>query len=219
MNGETLHTILPDIGYSIWGIYLLTIPHYLNRLICNMMQQNLNINKQNVFFNTIGLLVAGLLTMAIFNFATCKYSFKDTSPIPQEIKSFRVNFLENKARYVNTQLSPQLTEKLKDKIRGNTRLRQVNEDSAHYDISGYVSDYTVSTSGISGNNASSNRLSVSFHLVFKNNLDLSKNFESDITTNYDFSASQNLSQAESTLTPDIIKNTVDGIFNKIFSNW
>lgn len=33
MNGEILQTILPGIGYSIWGIYLLTIPHYLNRLI------------------------------------------------------------------------------------------------------------------------------------------------------------------------------------------
>ena len=178
-----------------------------------------NNDKQNSFFNSVGLLATALFMMAIFNFATCKYSFKDTSPIPAEIKSFRVNFLENKARYVNTQLSPQLTEKLKDKIRGNTRLRQVNEDSAHYDISGYISDYTVSTSGISGTNASSNRLSVSFHLIFKNNLDLSKNFETDISTNYDFSASQNLSQAESTLTPDIIKNTVDAIINKIFSNW
>lgn len=176
-------------------------------------------NNKNNFLNSIVLMAAGLLMMSIFNFATCKYSFKDTSPIPAEIKSFRVNFLENKARYVNTQLSPQLTEKLKDKIRGNTRLRQVNEDSAHYDISGYISDYTVSTSGISGTNASSNRLSVSFHLIFKNNLDLTKNFEADISTNYDFNASQNLSQAESTLTPDIIKNTVDGVFNKIFSNW
>ncbi len=183
------------------------------------MQHTFLNNKQNDFFNSVGLLAAGLFMMAIFNFATCKYSFKDTSPIPAEIKTFRVNFLENKARYVNTQLSPQLTEKLKDKIRGNTRLRQVNEDSAHYDISGYVSDYSVSTSGISGNNASSNRLSVSFHLIFKNNLDLSKNFETDISTNYDFNASQNLAQAETILTPDIIKNTIDGIFNKIFSNW
>jgi hypothetical protein len=184
-----------------------------------MINKELNQGTGNNIFTSIGLLVTGMVIIAVFNFATCKYSFKDTSPIPPEIKSFRVNFLENKARYVNTQLSPQLTEKLKDKIRGNTRLRQVNEDSAHYDISGYVSDYTVSTSGISGNNASSNRLSVTFHLIFKNNLDLSKNFETDISTNYDFSASQNLSQAESTLTPDIIKNTVDGIFNKIFSNW
>lgn len=183
------------------------------------MQHTFFNNRHNIFFNNVGLLATGLFLMAIFSFATCKYSFKDTSPIPSEIKTFRVSYLENKARYVNTQLSPQLTEKLKDKIRGNTRLRQVNEDSAHYDIGGYVSDYTVSTSGISGTTASSNRLSVSFHLIFKNNLDISKNFESDITTNYDFNASQNLSQAESSLTPDIIKNTIDGIFNKIFSNW
>lgn len=183
------------------------------------MQLPLKSYKKNRFINSTGLLMLGLFLMAIFNFATCKYSFKDTSPIPAEIKSFRVNYLENKARYVNTQLSPQLTEKLKDKIRSNTRLRQVNEDSAHYDISGYVSDYTVSTSGISANNASTNRLSVSFHLIFKNNLDLTKNFETDISTNYDFAATQSLQQAEATLTPDIIKNTVDGIFNKIFSNW
>jgi hypothetical protein len=175
--------------------------------------------KQSNWFSRPGLIIACFFMVTVFSFNTCKYSFKDTSPIPPEIKTFRVNYLENKARYINTQLSPQLTEKLKDKIRSNTRLRQVNEDSAHYDISGYVSDYSVSTSGISGTTASSNRLSVTFHLIFKNNLDLSKNFEADISTNYDFSASQNLPQAESTLTPDIIKNTIDGIFNKIFSNW
>lgn len=183
------------------------------------MQLPLKKYKKSRFINSVGLLMLGLFLITIFNYATCKYSFKDTSPIPAEIKTFRVNYLENKARYVNTQLSPQLTEKLKDKIRGNTRLRQVNEDSAHYDVSGYISDYTVSTSGISANNASTNRLSVTFHLTFKNNLDLTKNFETDISTNYDFAATQSLQQAEATLTPDIIKNTVDGIFNKIFSNW
>ncbi len=186
------------------------------------MTQSYFFNKKNRltgWINAIRLLAACFLTVTVFSFNTCKYSFKDTSPIPAEIKTFRVNQLGNQARYVNTQLGPQLTEALKNKIRGNTRLRQVNEDSAHYDISGYVSDYSVSTSGISGTTASSNRLSVTFHLVFKNNLDLSKNFEADISTNYDFAASQNLPQAESTLTPDIIKNTVDGIFNKIFSNW
>ncbi len=191
-------------------------------LICGMANNTFNKggnNKKLVFPNSIFLLMAGILVISVFNFATCKYSFKDTSPIPPEIKSFRVNYLENKARYVNTQLSPQLTEGLKNKIRGNTRLRQVNEDSAHYDISGYVSDYTVSTSGIAGANASTNRLSVSFHLIFKNNLDLSKNFETDVTTNYDFKATLTLQNAEAQLTPQIIKDTVDAIFNKIFSNW
>ncbi len=53
--------------------------------------------------------------------ATCKYSFNDVS-IPVEVKTFRVNYLENKARYINPQLSPQLTERLKQKIIGTTRL-------------------------------------------------------------------------------------------------
>src|SRR4051794_30924974 len=88
-------------------------------------------------FRPLFLLAICLLLMAVFNFATCKYSFKDTSPIPPEVKTFRVNYFENKARYVNPQLSPQLTEAMKQKVIGNTRLRQTNDDNAHYDISGY----------------------------------------------------------------------------------
>ncbi len=164
-------------------------------------------------------LIGGIVLMFIFCFATCKYSLKDTSPIPEEIKTFRVNYLENRARYINPQLSPQITERVKQKIIGNTRLRQTNDDNAHYDISGYVSDYTVTTTGISGNTPSNNRLSVSFHLIFKNNLDEKKSFETDLSNTFDFSANKSLSEAESGLNEDIIKNIVDAIFNKIFSNW
>lgn len=165
------------------------------------------------------LLATGYLLLAVFSFATCKYGFKDTSPIPPEVKTFRVNYLENKAQYVNQQLSPQLTEKLKQKIINTTRLRQTNDNEAHYDISGYVSQYFTSTTGISDNNASVNRLTVGFHLVFKNTLDDSKSFESDLSRNFDFPASQSLSQAETALNAEITKNIVDEIFNKIFSNW
>jgi hypothetical protein len=152
-------------------------------------------------------------------FATCKYSTKDTAPIPAEIKTFRVNYFENKARYVNPQITPAVTEKLKQKIIGQTRLRQTNNDDADYDISGYLSDYSETTSGISGQNASSNRLNVSFHLIFKNALDSKKDFETDVTSNYDFSAQLTLPQAEPNLSYNIVKNNTDAIFNKIFSNW
>jgi len=169
--------------------------------------------------NSLLLYLTCILLLSIFNFATCKYSFKDTSPIPQEVKTFRVNYLENKAQYVNTQLSPQLTEKLKQKIINTTRLRQTNDNDAHYDISGYVSQYYTSTVGITSNNASGNRLTVGFHLVFKNTQDEKKNFEADLTRTFDFPATQSLSQAESALNNDIVRNLVDEIFNKIFSNW
>lgn len=169
--------------------------------------------------NPYKLYLACILLLTIFSFATCKYSFKDTSPIPQEIKTFRVNYLENKAQYVNTQLSPQLTEKLKQKIINTTRLRQTNDDDAHYDISGFVSQYFTSTVSIAGNNASGNRLTVGFHLVFRCTLDEKKNFETDLLSTFDFPATQSLTEAEASLNSDIVKNTVDAIFNKIFSNW
>lgn len=167
----------------------------------------------------IKLLVACSLLLFTFSFATCKYSAKDTSPIPAEVKTFRVNYFENKARYVNPQLTPQLTEKVRQRIIGQTRLRQTNSDDAHYDISGYLNDYSVTTTGVANQNATTNRLNVSFHLVFKNTLDQKKDFETDITNNYDFDAQLNLQQAEAKLGNVIIKNIVDGIFSKIFSNW
>jgi hypothetical protein len=157
----------------------------------------------------------------IFTFATCKYSFKDTSPIPANITTFRVNLFENKARYVNPAIAPELTEKFRQKIISQTRLRETKNDDANYDISGYLSDYSVTTSGVQNQQASSNRLNVSFHLIFKNTVDPdpAKSFETDITSNYDFPATQTLQQAESNLIDKIIKTVTDAIFNKIFSNW
>lgn len=172
-----------------------------------------------MLFRNIRLIITCFLLLFTFSFATCKYSTKDTSPIPPDVKTFRVNYLENKARYVNPQLTPTLTERLRQRIIGRTRLRQISGDEAHYDISGYISDYSVITTGVTNQAASTNRLNVSFHLVFKNTLDQKKDFEADITNNYDFAATKSLQEAESQLTNDIIKNLIDGIFNRIFSNW
>ena len=164
-------------------------------------------------------LVLGLMLIFIFNFATCKYGFKDTSPIPIEVKTFRVNYFENRADYKNPQLSPQVTEKLKQKIISTTRLRQTNNEDAHYDISGYVSGYYTSTTGITGNTTSLNRLTATFHLIFKNSLDEKKNFEADVNYSVDFDANLSLSQVEQSKGDEISKNLTDAIFNKIFSNW
>ena len=49
------------------------------------------------------------------------YSFKDAI-IPDNIKTVKIGFIENKARYVNPQLAPLLTDKLQQKIIGQTKL-------------------------------------------------------------------------------------------------
>ncbi len=166
-----------------------------------------------------GRIIIALLLIATCNFATCKYGFKDIGGLPIEVKTFRVNYFENKAEYKNPQLSPQVTEKLKQKIISTTRLRQTNDDDAHYDINGFVSAYYTSTTGISGTNTSLNRLTATFHLIFKNTLDETKNFEADVTYSVDFDANLSLTQVEQQKGDEISKNLTDAIFNKIFSNW
>jgi hypothetical protein len=159
-----------------------------------------------------------LVVLAILSIqGTCRYSLKDVS-IPPEIKTVRVFFIENKARCINPQLSPKLSDKLRQKIINQTRLSQTNND-ADYEISGYISDYSVNTSGISQQQVASNNLNVTVHIIFKNKQDEKKNFEADITRNFPFSASKSLTQAEAELNEQMVNNLTDEIFNRIFSNW
>ena len=155
----------------------------------------------------------------VFFLSSCGlYSFRDVS-IPPDVKTVRVNYIENKARYVNPQLSPQLTDKLRQKINNQTRLTIVQAEDAHYDIGGYVSEYSVTTSGISNQQAATNRLTVTVTLVFKNRLNPEKNFEARVSRNFDFSASRSLNEAEAELGETIVRNMTDEIFTRIFSDW
>ncbi len=166
------------------------------------------------------------MTIAVLGLASCKiYSFKDVS-IPAEVKSIHIAYIENRARLVNPQLAPQLNSALRTKINNQaSRLSIIESSEADYDVSGWVSDYNYTTSGISNQQASSNRLSVTVHLVFKNHLDPTgkkvapADFEADVTRNFDFSASTSITDAEQQLLPTIVSNMTDEIFNKIFSNW
>lgn len=150
------------------------------------------------------------------------YKFNDVS-IPATIKTVRVNFIENRAPYVNPQLSPSLTDRLKQKIVNQTRLTQTNSDNANYDIHGYISDYSVSTTGITSANGQSqtsiNRLSVTVHITVNDQVNNKTLPEIVVTRQFDFPANQSLQTAEAQLLDEMIRNLTDEIFNHIFSNW
>ncbi len=158
-----------------------------------------------------------LLIVLMLLFSGC-YSFRDVS-IPPEVKTVRIQYFENKARLFNPVLSPLLTDKLRQKVISQTRLTQVQGEDADYDIAGTITDCSVSTTGISNQQAASNRLNITVQIEFKNRLDESKNFEASVTRNFDFSASLTLDQAQLQLQDEIIRNLSDEIFNRIFSNW
>ena len=178
-------------------------------------------NKGNFFDRYIRQSIF-LLVIFLFTNACGVYSFKDVS-IPPEVKSIHIGFIENRARYIDPQLSPQLTDKLKQKISSQTKLTQIQTEDADYNVSAYVSAYDITTAGVSNQAASINRLTVSVHLALKNRLNEQKlgtpDFETDISRNFDFPASQSFTDAQVSLLPQIIQQLTDDMFNRLFSNW
>ena len=173
---------------------------------------------KHVLYTSYFLFVTGALFLISTGNSSCSvYKFRDIS-IPDSIKTVKVNFIENRAPYVNPQLSPRLTDKLKQKIVSQTRLSQTNNDNADWDIKGYISNYSSSTSGISQQQVATNRLTVSVHITL-NDQKANKSQEYDVSRNFEYSASKSLSQAEADLADEILRGLTDDIFNRIFSNW
>jgi hypothetical protein len=165
-----------------------------------------------------------ILVVLLFFFATtfnssCSFSyrFNDIS-FPDSIKTVKVNFIENKATYVNPQLSPRLTDKLRQKLVSQTKLSQTNNDNADWVISGTITNYSFSTSGISQGREASNRLAVGVHIIL-NDQKANKTTEYDVSRNFEFPASKSIPQAEADLTDEIIRGLTDDIFNRMFSTW
>lgn len=167
-----------------------------------------------------GSLLFVLTFTILFGIAGCRiYRFKDVN-IDPDIKTVKVNYIINKARYQNPQLSPQLSDKLRQKINNQTRLTQVQGDEANLEISGVITSYDPTlTSGISNQQAATNRLNISVSITIKNRLDDKKSREETVTRNFDYAATLSLDQAEAQLNSTIIQNLTDEIFNRIFSNW
>lgn len=160
----------------------------------------------------------------LFACISCKvnYGFTEHGTLDPNIKTVRVNFIENRAPYVNPQLSPNLTDRLTQKVTRQTRLRQTTSDNADLDIHATITDYSVLTTGVSSVNGQSqtsiNRLTITVHVSIVNQLKNTTK-EVDVSHSFDFPANQTLQTAEANLLDEMVRNLSDEIFNRIFSDW
>lgn len=175
--------------------------------------------KDSRLFGTLTIL---LIAVSLALTSCGIYSFNERSQIDPNAKTVRVQLFENRAQYVNPQLTPQLTEKLRSKVINQTRLAQTNNDNADYDIQGTITEYSVSTTGVTNTNgrqqSSLNRLTVAANVKVFNQIS-NKTEEFNVSRSFDFGANQSLQSAEATLLDEIIRNLTDEIFNQIFSKW
>ncbi|MCX6318296.1 MAG: LPS assembly lipoprotein LptE [Bacteroidetes bacterium] len=172
--------------------------------------------KYKITLYLLPLAIAGLL---LFTQSSCGiYKFNETGSIPDSIKTVKVNFIENRAQYINPQLSPRLTDKLRQKIVGQTKLTQTNNDNADWLISGYVQEYSFMTSAISGQQGANSRLTVAIHITLEDRKE-GKTTEHDVSRSFEFKGNKTFQQAESELADEMVRTMTDDIFNKLFSNW
>lgn len=167
-----------------------------------------------------GLYYISSFILIVIVFAACKvtYKFNDAS-IDPKVKTIKLGFIDNKASYVNPQLSPKLNDKLQQKITNQTKLTRVTSDDAHYVISGSIVTYNgTQTVGVSNRQASTNRLTVTIRIKFRKTLD-NTDEEFDVSRSFDYSANLSFNTAEAQLLDEVVRNMVDEIFNRLFSNW
>lgn len=157
-----------------------------------------------------------------FPFSSCGiYGFSEKGQITDSARTVKVTTFENKAPYVNPQVSPAMSDRLRQKIVSQTKLTNTNNENADYNITGYIADYSVATTGVTSSNgqqqSSLNRLTVRVHISLSKFGNQPEEF--DVSRSFDFAATQSLQAAESSLLDEMVRNLTDEIFNHIFSNW
>ncbi|SKB85610.1 Lipopolysaccharide-assembly [Parapedobacter luteus] len=174
--------------------------------------------------NTTG---AKLRHRALFLFAATliqacgvKYGFTGGS-IPEGTKTYTVEFFENTAPIVNPTLSLSFTEALKERIRNQSSLSQVDNDGDAI-FEGRITGYSIAPAAVEAgtDRAALNRLSITVNVKYTNNKKPEDNFEQAFTRFKDFSsAGGSIPAQEEALIRDINQMLTEDIFNRAFANW
>ena len=151
----------------------------------------------------------------------CCYSFKGIS-IDPEVKTFFIQTFITEATNAPPTLGLDFTEKLKDKIRLESRLNLKNTDS-DVEFTGKVTDYrVVPVAPKPGETVAFNRLEVGISVQFINHRNEKKSWPSARSFRH-FAEFENtadlLSVQDKLLTELIYPQILEDVFNAAFNDW
>jgi hypothetical protein len=155
----------------------------------------------------------------LISLTACRVSYTFTGgSVDPNIKTISIHNLKNNASLVIPSLSQQLTDAMRDKFTGQTKLSLVNS-GGDLDISGEITSYTTTPIAIQVNEtASQNRLTITINIRFVNKIDGKQDFESGFSRYVDYPSTQALSDMDG-IVKQIIEYLVDDVFNKSVVNW
>jgi hypothetical protein len=177
----------------------------------------LNRNNNIYYINRIFIL---LIISGIVLISGCKisYSFSGASISP-EVKTFSVQYFQNRASLVQPGLSQMITNTLIDKCKAQTGLvYTTNIGDANFE--GEITDYNTKPYTVAADaRAASNRFTITVKVKFTNVIDPDLSFDQTFSRYEDYDSNLDLSAVESGLSDKIIEAIVEDIFNQAFVNW
>lgn len=162
----------------------------------------------------------GLALVAALALAACTISITMSgASIPENLNTFSVQYINNRAPLVNPDLSTTLTEGLKDRIQNESRLGLVN-DGGDVDFSGDITSYSTKPMAVQADAVSAQtRLTVAVKIRCRNSKDPSKDWEQSFSAYQDYDSENNLADVEADLVSLIVEELTENIFNKAFADW
>ncbi|MEA2105424.1 MAG: LptE family protein [Bacteroidota bacterium] len=159
-----------------------------------------------------------IILIATFQSCTVSYTLSGASIAP-EVKTVSVQYFTNRAPLAMSNIGQYITDELKDKFKSQTSLTLVN-DVGHLNFEGEITKYDTKPMAIVGDEtAAQNRLSVTVHVKFTNEIEPEYNFDSDFSRYADYDSNLDLAQVEQELVEEIVEQLIDDIFNKSVVNW
>lgn len=169
-------------------------------------------------FKRVRSAIAAALLSAVATACTIQITMSGAS-IPENLNTFSVQFINNRAPLVNPDLSTTLTEGLKDRIQNESRLGLVNE-GGDVDFSGDITAYSTQPMALKADAVSAQtRLTVSVKIRCRNAKDPQKDWEQSFSAYQDYDSENNLADVEADLVELIVDELTENIFNKAFADW
>jgi hypothetical protein len=165
-----------------------------------------------------GLLLLLISSVMILN--GCTVSYKFTGASTTGLKTFSVQYFQNRAPLVQPGLSQYITDAIIDKTRAQTSLRYINNNIGDANFEGEISDYNTRPLTVAADaRAAMNRFTISVKVKFTNSIDPDLSYEQSFSRYEDYDSNLDLSQVEKELSDKIIEMIVEDIFNQAFVNW
>lgn len=151
--------------------------------------------------------------------AACTGGYSFTGGDVGGAKTITIKQFPNYAPLINPTLSQEFTEGLRDIFINRTDLIAESE-GGDLIFEGSIQDYRIQYISAQANETSAqNRLTITVNVVFTNQLEPEKSFESKFSRFKDYDSDQSLSEVEASLVSEMVEELAEDIFNKSVVNW